>query len=118
MEYNHTTHKLNSIIVKEDGSIEEEWIQRDQPLTIDATQYHTNQWYAVRRQRDDLLATTDWVVTKAYEQNQPVPTEWAEYRQALRDITQQRNPFKIVWPTKPIIVDDTIQYITVDEEIL
>lgn len=56
----------------------------------------------VRATRDLLLAETDWIVSKAYERGQPVPTEWAYYRQALRDVTDQAGfPYEIIWPTKP-----------------
>jgi hypothetical protein len=27
--------------------------------------------------------------------------EWSAYRQALRDVTTQTDPFSITWPTKP-----------------
>lgn len=55
-----------------------------------------------RAQRDALLAGTDWVVARAYEDGTPVPPQWATYRQALRDIPQQVDfPANIQWPTKP-----------------
>lgn len=53
-------------------------------------------WVAVRAERDTLLKSTDWT------QLPDVPTgtreRWAAYRQALRDITDQPDPFNIVWP--------------------
>lgn len=56
----------------------------------------------IRGQRDRLLAKTDWIVTKSYEQGIPVPTEWQTYRQALRDIPSQAGfPFDVVWPNQP-----------------
>ena len=57
---------------------------------------------AARGTRDRLLADCDWVVVKAVESGQAVPTEWATYRQALRDLPQQIGfPTTIVWPVKP-----------------
>ena len=41
----------------------------------------------VRKQRDDLLAQSDWRVIKAMEQDGQLESEWATYRQSLRDIT-------------------------------
>jgi hypothetical protein len=41
----------------------------------------------VRKQRDELLAQSDWRVIKAMEQGIQLESEWATYRQALRDIT-------------------------------
>lgn len=58
-------------------------------------------WAQVRRQRDDLLAATDWRVVRATEAGQPLPAQWQSYRKALRDITQQSDPLHIVWPVAP-----------------
>ena len=62
----------------------------------------------VRFMRDKLLAESDWVVTKAVEQNAQdglgiqVPQVWLDYRQALRDIPQQPGfPDNVTWPTAP-----------------
>ena len=55
-----------------------------------------------RKERDDLLASTDWIVIKHMEINKEIPTEWVEYRQALRDITLQSGfPGNVDWPVKP-----------------
>jgi hypothetical protein len=58
-----------------------------------------NQWFIIRETRNELLAECDWT------QLADVPTEtksiWSEYRQSLRDITSQTNPFSITWPVKP-----------------
>lgn len=59
------------------------------------------EWVLVRARRDALLSDTDWVVTKAVEAGSPVPENWKTYRQALRDITVQADPFNLVWPTSP-----------------
>jgi|TARA_B100000424_G_C22649954_1_gene358474 hypothetical protein len=59
------------------------------------------QWQGVRNERDDLLAKTDWVVTRASETGVAETDAWKTYRQALRDITTQSNPWDITWPTKP-----------------
>ena len=59
------------------------------------------QWQGIRSERDDLLAKTDWVVTRASETGVAETDAWKTYRQALRDITTQSNPWDITWPTKP-----------------
>jgi hypothetical protein len=57
---------------------------------------------SMRAKRDQLLAETDWIVAKSYEQQSLVPSAWVKYRQELRDITLQDNfPYEIVWPDKP-----------------
>lgn len=56
----------------------------------------------VRERRDDLLRQTDWTLLRAIEMGQSVPTEWSNYRQALRDITEQEGfPFNVAFPTQP-----------------
>lgn len=57
------------------------------------------QWESVTLQRNSLLAASDWTQLP----DVPLTTKqaWADYRQALRDITMQTDPFNIVWPTKP-----------------
>jgi len=51
---------------------------------------------AVRKQRDALLTQSDWTQLP----DAPVDrTEWAAYRQALRDLPSQSGfPFDIAWP--------------------
>lgn len=57
------------------------------------------QWPVVRRQRDALLAQSDWTQLP----DVPLATKetWAIYRQALRDVTLQPDPFSVVWPVAP-----------------
>ena len=57
---------------------------------------------SARNQRDRLLTETDWVTIRATDTGDPVPTEWLDYRQALRDITEQTGfPEQIEWPQEP-----------------
>ena len=46
-----------------------------------------------RTERNRRLATCDWAVTKALESGGSVPSDWATYRTALRNITTHAN-----WP--------------------
>lgn len=58
-------------------------------------------WDEIRDTRNELLRDCDWTQF----QDSPVTgsklTEWQTYRQTLRDITNQENPYNITWPTKP-----------------
>lgn len=63
---------------------------------------------AIRKERDARLAASDWVTTRAVDQNAQdslgiqVPQVWLTYRQALRDITAQESfPQEVTWPEKP-----------------
>lgn len=55
-------------------------------------------WAYIRDKRNSLLAASDWTQLP----DAPVDAAaWAVYRQELRDITTQADPFNIIWPTKP-----------------
>lgn len=56
-------------------------------------------WAAIRDKRDKLLTNCDW--TQIDDSPKKAIQEWLDYRQALRDITTQVDPFNILWPDKP-----------------
>ena len=71
-------------------------------IRVDNTKLDALRANEVRKKRDTLLAVTDWLVTRATETGEPVPAEWAAYRQALRDVPQQDGfPENIIWPEEP-----------------
>ena len=59
-------------------------------------------WKELREERNKRLSQCDWVATRAFTTNTPVPDEWKAYMQALRDLpantTDPENP---VWPAAP-----------------
>jgi hypothetical protein len=55
-------------------------------------------WNYVRKKRDKLLSETDYL---ALQDTTPLTEEWTIYRQSLRDVTNQSDPFNVSWPTKP-----------------
>lgn len=55
-------------------------------------------WDYVRKKRDKLLSETDYL---ALQDTETLTEEWTIYRQSLRDITNQSDPFNVNWPTKP-----------------
>ena len=64
--------------------------------------YDTEQSMSIRSQRDELLASCDWMAIKAFEAGSTLSAEWATYRQALRDVTAQAGfPHDVTFPTKP-----------------
>lgn len=55
-------------------------------------------WADIRRERNGLLRDCDYTQVP----DAPVDQEaWKAYRQALRDITSQPDPFNIEWPVAP-----------------
>ena len=58
-------------------------------------------WDYIRSKRNGILKDTDWTMTTGATVNQ---TEWAAYRQAIRDIPQtykDKTPSDVVWPSEP-----------------
>lgn len=59
-------------------------------------------WPGIRERRNQLLAESDW--TQLYDSPLSVEkkTEWATYRQDLRDLSKDfPNPQSLVWPDPP-----------------
>ena len=81
-----------------DGSYIQIWDE------VDATQSEIDtkledRWEVIRILRNELLLECDWTQLVDI----PIETKelWQTYRQELRNITSQTNPFSIVWPVKP-----------------
>ena len=85
----------------------------DAPNTYSKFDHDTKQW--VKRQTDEQrwdtvkssrvnkLESSDWTDTLSAKTRlgDSLYEQWQTYRQALRDITQQADPFNITWPTPP-----------------
>lgn len=101
--YNQLTEKLASVV----PYIEENTVYTIavEPLTTSEIEANTeSQWAKIRSQRDSLLQSCDW--TQLPDVTIPNKADWAAYRQALRDITHQSDPYNIVWPTSPESLND------------
>jgi hypothetical protein len=59
------------------------------------------EWERVRATRNRRLAASDWSALPDVPMSDEVRRAWFDYRQALRDITEQSDPFSIVWPETP-----------------
>lgn len=73
------------------------WFER-WALTPYTQQDIDRQWDAVRSDRNARLAACDWTQVADAPVDQ---VAWATYRQALRDVPAQPDPFNIVWPEQP-----------------
>lgn len=90
-----------------DEPIADNWIESDTAAignTYENGQFappapdYDAQWALVRAERNAKLAASDWTQLN----DAPVDhSAWAIYRQELRDITNQPDPFSIQWPTPP-----------------
>lgn len=57
------------------------------------------EWLEVKAKRGSLLESSDW--TQMPDVILSNKEAWATYRQQLRDVTTQSDPYNIVWPTPP-----------------
>ena len=58
-------------------------------------------WDEIRKQRNYKLYLCDWTQLPDAPLTTQQKADWTTYRQALRDITAQEDPFNITWPTEP-----------------
>jgi hypothetical protein len=101
--------ELNDTPVQVNGAWIYDWVISDKSQS-EIEQDNLIAATSVRAIRNKLLIDTDWVITKAVDQNAQdslgiqVPQVWLDYRQALRDITSHANFPNLQdsdWPTKP-----------------
>lgn len=82
------------------GSYQQIW--NEASASVEEIEQRKNEkWIEVREFRDTLLKNSDWTQL----QDSPITgsklTEWQTYRQSLRDITSNNNPFTLEWPNQP-----------------
>ena len=72
-------------------------VKVEDTTTEEQTVLKNNKWEKVRTTRNQLLANTDWRASS----DLTLSDEWKTYRQALRDVPTQSDPYNITWPTEP-----------------
>ena len=82
----------------EDGSTAPTQAQVEAEISSAVT---ADEWENVRRKRNNRLYNSDWTQSSDSPLTDAKKTEWATYRQALRNVTSQSDPFDITWPTEP-----------------
>jgi hypothetical protein len=81
-----------------DGKYYQNWIQTN-ATEFEIAQRLEDKWFEIREIRNQLLIECDW--TQLGDISTEIKNLWSSYRQDLRDITNQTNPFNITWPVKP-----------------
>ena len=98
MPNDYTKNITEGTPVLTDGVYYQSWNQTD--ASQSEIDYRLeNQWFTIREIRNQLLAECDW--TQLSDIPQTIKDLWSTYRQELREITNQSNPFNIEWPVKP-----------------
>ena len=98
--YNQLTEKLASVAPYIEGNTV--YTIDVEPLTPEEIEANTqSQWSKVRAQRDALLQACDWTQLPDVPLDTEQKQAWVAYRQALRDVTSQADPYNIEWPVAP-----------------
>ena len=72
-------------------------VKVESTTTDEQTNLTNAKWIDIRMQRDFLLKETDWRASS----DLTLADAWKTYRQALRDVPTQSDPYNITWPTVP-----------------
>mgnify|MGYP003113779042 CR=1 FL=1 len=96
LDYTKPTQKLTKVDAYVDSGKAYN-VKVESTTTDEQAALTTEQWVNVRMDRDMLLQETDWRASS----DLTLSDDWKTYRQALRDITTQSDPFNITWPTAP-----------------
>ena len=98
MPTDYTKNITEGIPTLIDGIYYKSWVQTD--ASEEEINYRIqSKWEDIRIQRNELLTECDW--TQLSDVSQTIKDVWTTYRQQLRDVTNQQNPFNIEWPVKP-----------------
>lgn len=95
---NYTKNILEGTPILVEGVYYQNWEQTDASSSEINARIEVK-WDEIREHRNQLLVECDW--TQLADIPQSTKDLWTTYRQDLRDITNQTNPFDIVWPVKP-----------------
>lgn len=96
-QIDHTQNLTEGDPVQIDGTWKRQWIVSD-ATNAEVAERIKFKWDYIRADRNSRLSACDWTQLP----DAPVDAAiWAEYRQALRDITDQADPFNITWPKEP-----------------
>lgn len=100
--YDYTKNVAEDIPQLIDGHWTQVW-ETTEATEVEKADRLEKQWIKIRKQRNDELVDTDWTQLADAPITAEKKTEVATFRQALRDITNQANPFEINWPTNPLV---------------
>jgi len=89
----------SDFVIEENEVVEYQKVRNKTPQEIE--QENEDTWTSIRYSRNELLTECDWTQLSDGPLTNQKKQEWIVYRQALRDITLQVNPFNVIWPTKP-----------------
>lgn len=96
--YDYTKNVTMGVPQSIDGAWVQFWDETD-ASEEEIAERISDKWIEIRNERNRLLSECDWTQLP----DAPIADiqSWRDYRQDLRDVTLQQNPFQIIWPDKP-----------------
>ena len=96
LSYTTPTQKLTTVDAYiEGGKVYN--VKVESTTADEQTELNNSKWALIRSERNRKLTETDWRATS----DLTLSDDWKTYRQALRDVPTQSDPFNISWPTEP-----------------
>jgi len=96
LTYTTPTQKLSTVDAYVDSG-KAYTVKVESTTSDEQTALINSEWVNIRSQRNYKLKDTDWRASS----DLTMSDAWKTYRQALRDITTQADPYNITWPTEP-----------------
>ena len=96
LSFTTPTQKLSTVDAYVDGG-KAYTVKVESTTSDEQTAFTNQQWANIRLERDRRLQITDWRASS----DLTLSDDWKNYRQALRDVPTQSDPFNITWPTEP-----------------
>lgn len=100
MPTDHTKNYYPGQVQNIDGVWTETWESSDASQE-EISQRVALKWSSIRKLRNELLVSSDWTQLPDVSLSAEIQSDWSAYRQQLRDITNQPDPFNIWWPGEP-----------------
>ncbi len=98
IDYTKNVSEVSPEFIQERNRWEQTWATSE-ATSSEIEQRLAEQWSKIREQRNSKLSSSDWTQVADAPVN---ALQWAIYRQALRDVTLQADPFNISWPVSPM----------------
>ena len=96
LSYTTPTQKLSNVdAYVQDGKAYN--VRVENTTAEEQTALTDQKWIAIRLERNRRLQITDWRASS----DLTLSDDWKTYRQALRDVPTQTDPYNITWPTEP-----------------
>lgn len=99
-EFDQRTQFVEERMVLEGMVAKRAYFVRQKPAEQVAAE-KAQMWAGMRAKRNRMLAESDWTQMADSPLSAQMKADWADYRQALRDVTSQEDPFALVWPSAP-----------------